>query len=203
MKIKYRIAILFTLLVTAILLLLFVSIYYFSGLNRQNECRKRLKNRALTTVNLLIKVPGINADLLRKIDESTFLVLQQKSVIVYNYEDKLLYNYADENTIPVRLNRDILEQVKNKGENYFTENKKDIVALVYTDKTNKYVVVSAAYDKDGFEKLEELKWVLIFSFFTGSLFTFIAGLIFSIRLVAPIKKITKEVKETQMNRRMN
>lgn len=195
MKIKYRIAILFTLLVTAILLLLFVSIYYFSGLNRQNECRKRLKNRALTTVNLLIKVPGINADLLRKIDESTFLVLQQKSVIVYNYEDKLLYNYADENTIPVRLNRDILEQVKNKGENYFTENKKDIVALVYTDKTNKYVVVSAAYDKDGFEKLEELKWVLIFSFFTGSLFTFIAGLIFSIRLVAPIKKITKEVKE--------
>ncbi len=195
MKIKYRITILFTILVTTILLFLCVSIYYFSGLNRQNEFRKRLKNRALTTVSLLLKVPGIDKDLLRKIDESTLIALQQKSVIVYDYSGKIFYSYEDENVIPVKANETVFERVKNSSEYYFSENKKDAVAIEYSDLNKKYIVLNAAFDKDGFEKMEQLKWILIFSFVTGILITFISGLYFSIRLVAPIKKITKEVKE--------
>ena len=45
MKIKNRITILFTAVVTLILLLLCFSIYYISGINRQEQFRERLKNR--------------------------------------------------------------------------------------------------------------------------------------------------------------
>ena len=67
MKIKNRITILFTAVVTLILLLLCCSIFYISSINRQDQFRERLKNRALTTVGLLIKVSGINKDLCRKL----------------------------------------------------------------------------------------------------------------------------------------
>lgn len=206
MKIKYRITVLFTLLVTAILLFLCVSIYYFAGLNRQKEFRTRLKNRALTTVSLLMKVPGINKSLLKKIDESTLVALQKKSVIVYDLSGNLVYDYIDENTVPVTINANIIDRVKKSGEYYFEQNEKDVAALEYNDGSKDYIVIAAAYDQDGFSKDNELKWILVFSFVTGGLITFVTGLFFSIRLVAPIKKITNEVKEISsqnLSRRIN
>ncbi|MBY0347142.1 MAG: hypothetical protein K2W79_02695, partial [Hydrotalea flava] len=65
MNIKYRITFLFTLVVSGILLLLCLSIFYFSNLNRAFSFRERIKNRAITTVSLLLKVTGINPNLLR------------------------------------------------------------------------------------------------------------------------------------------
>jgi len=195
MKIKYRITLLFTVVVTAILLLLCISVYYFSNLNREIEFRERIKNRAITTVSLLIKVAGINKDILRRIDETTLVSLEQKSFVVYDYNDKEVYSYTDEGATPVKVTTAILERTKMKGEYYFIRKSRDVVAIRYEDNGNQYIVVGAAYDKDGFQKLSELKFILIFSFITGVLITFLSGLFFSKRLVVPIQKITSEVKE--------
>ena len=126
MNIKNRITILFTAVVTSILLLLCFSIFYISSLNRQDQFRGRLKNRALTTVGLLIKVSGINKDLLRRIDEATQISLSQKSVIVYDYNGNEVYVYTDENTIPVKATADILTRVEKGYEYEFHEGEKDI-----------------------------------------------------------------------------
>jgi len=195
MKIKYRITLLFTVVVTGILLLLCISVFYFSALKRQNEFRKRLRNRAMTTASLLVKVPGIDKELLKKIDESTFAALQEKSVIIYDDEGKLEYYYFDKNAISVPASQEIIDRVKKYGDYYYTEDKRDVIVLQFTNQNNKYIVVEAAYDKDGFEKLEELKWILVLSFVAGILITFISGLFFSRGLVVPIKKITNNVKE--------
>jgi signal transduction histidine kinase len=142
-----------------------------------------------------LRVPGISKELLRKIDESTVVAFREKSVTIYDYSGKEVYGYADEGVIPVKADKTLLAKVKNKGEYDFVYQDKDIVAVQYTDSTNKYMVVAAAYDKEGHEKNIQLKWILIFSFITGILVTLISGLLFSIRLVLPIKKIANEVKE--------
>ena len=195
MKIKYRITILFTILVTGILLLLCVSIFYFSELNRENEFRKRLRNRAITTVSLLIKVPGIDKHLLKKIDESTLVSLEQKSVTVYDQFGKQLYQYTDDNTAQAIVNKEMINQVKEDGELYFTENIRDAVVLTFNDHNKMYIVVSAAFDADGREKIQQLKWILVFSLVTGIIITFVSGWFFSEGLVKPIKKIAHDVKE--------
>ena len=195
MNIKNRITILFTAVVTSILLLLCFSIFYISSLNRQDQFRGRLKNRALTTVGLLIKVSGINKDLLRRIDEATQISLSQKSVIVYDYNGNEVYVYTDENTIPVKATADILTRVEKGYEYEFHEGEKDIVAIQYNDGPRKYIVLAAAYDKDGYNVLQKLKIALIFSFFAGIIISFLSGIFFSNRLVHPIKKINSDVKE--------
>ncbi len=199
MKIKLKIVLLFTGLVTAILFILCLSIYFISVQNRQTDFRTRLKNRAITTMSLLRKVPEINNELLQRIDELTLVALQQRSVMVYANNNKVIYQYTDDNTVSVVLNNDIKEKVLRLGEYFFTVNAKDAIALNIKGVKNNYIIVSAAYDKDGFEKNRQLTFILIFSFLFGVLITFISGLFFSERLVKPIKKITLEVKEISSN----
>ncbi|GAC1443906.1 MAG: HAMP domain-containing sensor histidine kinase [Sediminibacterium sp.] len=195
MKIKYRITLWFTLVVTAILLIVCTSVYYFSSLNRENDFRKRLKNRALTTISLLINVKGIDKTLLRKIDETMVITLQQKSVVVYDDQDKEIYHYADDNTLPEHADSALLKKVKSTGEYIYTRQNRDVMAIEYTGNQKKYIIIAAAFDRDGLEKLSQLKFVLTISFVTGILITLLSGLVFSISLVIPIKKITNEVKE--------
>ncbi len=195
MKIKYRIAILFTLLVTFILFFVCASIYYFSNLNRESDFRRRLRNRALSTISLLVKVEGIDRDLLKKIDENTLISLKEKSVIVYDSQNKETYHYRDEGAAYERPEPDALAKARESGEYIYNKGHRDVVVVTYRSASQQYVAVAAAYDEMGLEKMEQLKFVLIISFVSGSLITLLSGLIFSSRLVRPIKKITNEVKE--------
>lgn len=195
MKIKYRITLLFTVVVTLILLIVCSSIYYFSDLNRQNDFRKRLRNRALTTANLLLKVRGIDNALLKKIDETTVITFRDKSVVVYDQTDHPLYSYTDSATSVVKADSSILQKVRRKNEYAFTIGSREALALKYQDGKEIYAIVAAAYDKDGLEKLSELQLILAISFFSGILISLVSGILFSSGIVFPIKKITNEVKD--------
>jgi signal transduction histidine kinase len=172
-----------------------MSVYYFSGLNRENDFRKRLRNRALTTVNLLLKVEGIDNALLRRIDETTVITIQDKSVVVYDNRNQEVYVYTDTGIIPVRVNGAALNKARKSGEFLFKEGGREALVLDYADNHKKYTVVAAAFDRDGMAKLSQLRFILAMCFISGTLITFITGLIFSKGIVAPIKSIISEVKE--------
>lgn len=195
MKIKYRITILFTLLVTLISLLICSSVYYFSDLSRKTTFAKRLHNRATTTANLLLTVNGIDETLLRKIDETTIFNIKEKSVVVYNSQFKELYSYTDNNIEPIVVDTSLLRKAEQEKEVNFSDGRREATALFYVDENKPYIVVAAAYDKDGIEKLSQLRFILSLSFFFSILITFLTGYFFSKRIVAPIKKISREVKE--------
>ncbi len=206
MKIKYRITILFTVLVTLISLMICSSVYYFSDLNRKKSFAKRLRNRATTTANLLLTVNGIDNNLLRKIDETTIITIQEKSVVVYTSDFKELYSYTDNNIEPVKVDSRLLRKAEQEKEVSFSEGRREAVALYYVDENKPYIVVAAAYDRDGIEKLSQLRFILSISFLTSILITFCTGYFFSKRIVAPIKKISRDVKEISsqnLSRRIN
>lgn len=195
MKIKYRITLLFTLLVTMILLVMCLSIYYFSNWNREKDLQRRLRNRGLSTVSLLLKVEGMDIQLLRQIDENMKISLMGKSVVVYDQFNREVYQYKDNDVSVEHVPFSLLNKARNDGEYSYKSGERDVIVIPFIKGDKQYLVAAAAYDKDGFEKLSQLKLILLFSFFTGTLLTFLTGLIFSNRLVIPIQKITNEVKE--------
>lgn len=195
MKIKYRITILFTLLVTFILFFVCASIYYFSDLNRKLDFQRRIRNRALSTISLLVKVEGINRELLQRIDQNMLISLREKSVIVYDNNNKEVYRFRDEGATLVRPEVSVLRYARENGEYVYTKGRREVIAIQYRAGDKEYVSVAAAYDKEGIEKMSELRFVLLISFISGTLITLLSGLVFSSRLVVPIKKITGEVKE--------
>ena len=192
MKFRYRITLLYTAVVTAILLLVCYSVFYFSSLSRLADFKKLLKVRAITTLHLLINNnDGINKEQLRRLDETTFLALQQKTILVFNKDDVAEYDFTDNNTEKVIVSKEQIDRARLNGEYSFSEKNKDILLVA----ENNIVSVAAAYDANGFERLKTLRFILLISFFAGTAVTFLSGLLFSLRLVKPIKKISGEVHE--------
>lgn len=196
MKIKFKIALLFTVLVTFIFLLLGSAVYYLSALNRKSEFSTRLRNRALTTTRLLLELEEINKPLLRKIDSLTMNLLFEESISIYTNENGLFYR--NRQVIPERLRPNVamLDRIRKDKEYLFGIGQYEGVGTVYSDGTNNnYVVVATAIDKTGRNLLAQLKHILLLSGLAGIIITLLVGHYFSINLLRPLSKIISDMNE--------
>lgn len=193
MPVRIKITLLFTLIVFLLLSLLCSSVYYFSYSNRLENVKSRLLNRALTTASLLNQSETFDRDLINKIDASTAMSMNDKTVQAYNYFDVLIYTYADKPTDTIPVNLAILNQARKKEQVFFTIGKKEALAWCDVENQSNIVIVAAAYDAEGISYLERLQLILLFSFTGGILVALASGYFFSRGLLLPIRRITDEV----------
>ncbi len=206
MPVKIRITVLFTLLVVGILTLVCGSVYYFSYTNRISDIRTRLTNRAITTGRLLSQGGVFDQALIRKIDASTSMAMRDKVVEAYDGVDKKVYSYSDDPADTLLTDRAVIDGARNSGQLYFRQGGRDAIALYYKDEAPGraqarpggrpgLVIVTAAYDETGNEKMRHLRLVLSLSFIGGILISVVGGYLFSISLLNPIRRIADEVNE--------
>src|ERR1043165_809175 len=198
MKIKFKIALIFTLLVTLILLVLGVAVYYFSSLNRQNQISQRLKNRELTNARLLIELEEMNKPLLKKIDSLTMNLLFEERIMIYDDKNNLVYVNRSEIANPSVPDTLLLNKIRAKKEFHFSKNDYDGVGTLYNEKGTDYVIVATALDKVGFAALSQLQKILLLSGLVGVIITMIIGYIFSINLLRPLGRINTEMNEISL-----
>jgi len=196
MNIKFKITTLFVLLVTAILLLLSFSVYYFASLERTEAFRKRLKGRAGSSAQLY-SLFGNNDSarlVLSQLDSAAAYVLPRKGISIYNSSNEQVYWYYEHNEDSIGASPEILQRAREEGEVYFTNGQRDALAL-RSPGGNDIVVVVAAWDEDGWERLINLRHILLISLIIGIGSTTLVGYIFSVQLVKPITQIIHEVKD--------
>src|SRR5664279_6510728 len=193
MPIKFRITGLFTLLVLVILGMVCISVYYFSYINRIKDIRTRLTNRATTTGRLLSQTGVFDRNLIRRIDASTTVSLKNKLVEAFDLSNNKIYRYSDLETDTIPMQAAIMDDARKYGKSYAMINHKDVVVIHFADTQNNMMIVEAAYDEEGFNKLKQLRLILWLSFAGGVIITLLSGYIFSGRLLHPLKKITDEV----------
>lgn len=195
MKIKFKIALLFTLLVTFILLLLGIAVYYFTSLNRQNQFSQRLKNRALTNARLLIELEEMNQPLLKKIDSLTMNLLFEERIMIYDDKNNLVYVNRSEITAPLLPDTLMLNKIRANREYRFTKNEYDGVGTIYNERATGYVIVATAIDRVGLTALSQLRKILLLSGLAGIIITMLIGYFFSIHLLRPLTRINTEMNE--------
>jgi len=195
MNIKFKIALIFTLLVTLIILMLGSSIYYFSSLNRQYQFTERLKNRALTNARLLIELEEMNKPLLKKIDSLTMNLLFEERIMIYDGKNNLVYVNRSEISHPSTPDTSLLNLVRKKNQLHFSEGDYDGVGALYNDKGADYVIVATAFDRVGWAALSQLKKILLLSGLAGIAITMLIGYVFSINLLKPLTRMNKEMNE--------
>jgi len=198
MKIKFRIALLFTVLVTLILLILGISVYYFSSLSRKKEFGDRLRNRALTTTRLLLEVKEIDKPILRKIDSLTMNLLFEERIAIYNNNSELLYSNRHEKFDRPKTDPSLFDKIRKNKEYRFTETGNEGVGVVYNDQQNSYVILATAIDKTGIAELKQLKKILFLSGLVGILITLLVGYFFSINLLQPLIRINREMNDISL-----
>ncbi|MCP1381862.1 HAMP domain-containing protein [Runella sp. CRIBMP] len=196
MKIRTKIALQFTAIIALILATFSASFYYIAQQNRKDEFFARLRDRALTDANLLIKVGPINTKLLKLIDQETLSKLYAEKVLMFNADNKVLYaSYsADSLEIYYFYNPELLKRVRERKYVETTRDSLDVVGVMYTDEEKgEFVVMASAQDYMGKIQLEKLRESLVYSFLFGVLITIVLGFIFAGQSLKPISAMNKEI----------
>ena len=194
MKIKYKIALLFTLLVILILTILGIAVYYFSSLNREREFSQRLRNRALTTTRLLLELDEMNRTLLKKIDSLNVNLLTEERIAIFNDRNELFYLNRPDIKDPLNPDIALLDKIRKVKKYEVSVDQYEIIGNIYKDGEITYVVIASAIDTTGIEALNQLRRILLLSGFAGILIAILTGFLFSVSLLKPLNRII-----TQMN----
>lgn len=191
MQIRSRLTLQFVGIVAVIVLFSHIAIFYFSAQYRENQFYDRLRDKANTTAELLIKVDAVSAELLRIIDSTKKDLLYEENVTVFNSKNEVLYTNND--TLDYGSDIAFLDAVRLEGEQHDQIGDVEIIGVPYNDKFNRFVVTASAIDKYGIKKLHNLRNILIISFFLMLGIVAISGWIYAGRALRPIIDIVNKV----------
>ena len=191
MSIRTRLTWQFTIIVTSILVLFFVFIYFFYADFRREEYYSRLQNKALTTARLLIEVQEIDYNLLKIIDKNALNALHNEKIIIYDQNDKLIYSSTDDSDLRVR--KDVLDEIRRAKQLEWIDNLNETLGITYDEGDKHYVIVASAFDIYGRRKLVNLRFILVAGTLAGIAITFVAGRLFAGQALRPIANINQQV----------
>ncbi|MCU0324201.1 MAG: HAMP domain-containing histidine kinase [Spirosomaceae bacterium] len=195
MKIRTKIAIQFSIIVSIILLCFSLSIYFFTESSLIERFYVRIFNHASTTARLLSDVDEIDNKLLALIDKSSTSKLPEEAIQVYTLDDSLVFS----NLKPVVYPKSLLDEIKVKKEIRRENGKKELVGLLFKGKLHDYVVVATASDEAGKEELRSLKSRLVIGFFIVVAITIISSMVFAKQALKPINSVIKQIDDISAN----
>jgi len=190
MKIRTRLALRFTIIVASILIVFALAVYYFSSTYRQQEFYSRLEEKASNTAKLLIDVDEVSHDLLKIIDKNTTSLPEEK-VVIYNYLNKEIYNNIDNDSI--NESTTLLDKVRLEKELRYKNGNKEVLAILFVGRYDRFVVIASAFDQYGLSKLKNLKIILIIGLIICVIGTMLAGWIYSGQALSPISGVIGQV----------
>ncbi len=199
MQIKYRITIVFSVIVTVILLLFCITLYFFSYKDRTTRFKERLENQANSTIEL-VKSPGLTTQLFYSVTKNSPVTLKDRSILVYDYVSNKNYRYNDKGVASVVLG-DMIVQKAAQGRPYFFKlGEREAVALEYKDNSHDYIVLVAAIDAESLEWFGRLRIIMLLCLLAGLLIILSTGYIFSISLVSAISEFTQKIQHISSER---
>jgi signal transduction histidine kinase len=204
LNIRSRLTLQFTYIVTFILILFSVIIYYFSASYREAEFYTRLEKKALTTAKLLIEVKEVDYNLLKIIDKNSLNALQDEKVMIYDDQDRQIYNNLDNDSI--LISKPFLDQIRQLKSIRYHEGTNEVVGLIFTLESDNYVVIASAYDKYGRIKLHNLIWIILVGFFISISSTVFFGRIYANKALKPMSDVVNQVDKitiSSLNMRVN
>lgn len=194
MQIRTRLTLQFTLLVSCILLISFVAIYYFSYKNVKEDFYDRLRSKAEGTASLLLKVKEIDNELLRIIDGTNRDQIFNDNMIIFDEENRVIYT----NIIPpaqpaISVSNYWLDEIRRAGEIRYSDGDYEVIGLYYKYPYNRSVVLFAGQDLYGKANLANLRAVLAIIFLVVTAVVALAGWLFAQRAIAPITRVMNEL----------
>jgi len=191
MQIRSKLTLQFMLLVSGILILSFVILVILVKQHNVDDFQKRLKEKAITSAILLLKVEQVDSTLLKTIDLSKKDILYRENISIYDDQNKEVYTSND--TIFFDAPFPLLQKIKQSGELRFSKNEFEVVGIPFKDKSKQYVILAEAVDLDGHARLQDLKKLLYVIVLIMIGVGAAAGWFYSGRALKPIKKVMSEV----------
>jgi signal transduction histidine kinase len=196
-KIKYKIALSYSISAFVLLNTFAILAYYFSAQSREAEYLERLEYRARSIANVIIEDDRVKVDLLRKLDKTTFQDLYKETILVYNPSYDLLYSNIKDTAI--RTSRHLLDYIKKNGKYSHERDNGELVGVYYTEGNVSVIVLVTSFDIYGFQNLQNLRRILVIEIIVAVILLVVVGYFFAGRMVQPIDKLVKQVQTINAN----
>lgn len=190
MTIRTRLTLLFSSIVSTLLIVFCLVIYLESEYNRQEEFTTRLREEALTSADFLFGKEKISPDLLKLLDKNQMTVLNQEEIVVYNSNNQIEYESGSDY---MEIQAETLAKIRQSKELYFKDKNREAIGLVFKKDNQNLIIIASALDKYGFSKQRNLGLMLGIGGIMMVVIVYFAGWIFAGKSLTPIQKIIKSV----------
>ena len=169
------------------------AIYLFSADFRRDEFRSLLRSRAENTAKLVLDSYEFNINQIIRSGISYPTRLQAEKIVILNYENDTLY--VSDRKWQFRDINSLIAQVKQKGDIFSRQDDYEVTGELHTTRTQQFVILAAAVDKDGLLHLKKMMTMLISVSAVSLLLFSIAGWFYSGRALKPISDMVEKVEE--------
>lgn len=190
MKIKYKIALYYTLSAAFLLVAFAVLAYYFSGRTRHEEYLGRLEYRAMSIGAVIIENDEVQIGLLRKLDKTTFQDLYEETIQVYDDHYNLLYSNMKDAAL--HAPRALLERIKARKRYVRRDESGETVGVYYTEDNMSVLVIVSSFDKYGFQNLRSLQRILVIELLVAVVLLVVIGYFFARKMVEPVERLVEQ-----------
>lgn len=162
MNLKNKISLIVSLLFTVIFAISSVVIYLLFADFRKEEFEIRLKNKALSSIKLLINVKQIDRQLLKIIDQNSIQKIYDEKTLIFDENFNLIYSSLDDTKITWSVND--LNYLKENNSFFRIDKDKETFGIFHRIQNKNYYALISASDKFGKRKLEYLLYILVFTY---------------------------------------
>lgn len=167
MTIRNRLALRFTGLVSAILLLTFVSIYAFCWHYITSDFYHRLDRKANTAGDMLIR-HRLDADLIKQLSRIRKDQLPDQRITIFDARDSVVF--ATDEALSLPMPESVLADIRQNKQVDFQQDTQYVSGIRFSTDTGEFIVIASARNVYGDVFLRRLLWALI------GLFCLIAGI---------------------------
>lgn len=204
MKIQIKIALLFTLLCTFVIVLLSCAIWYFSNANAFQDFFTRLELRAniAARANKIVETDDNNATAFEQIRNQHIQILPEEKEYIIKVDtlDKFIHANAAR-ALPI----DFFNNMRVNKKAAFRKDFTFYDGVYFSTKNGDYIVIVSAQNVYAKQFLSNLRTILIIGSLICMVIVFTIGLFFSRQILLPIRNITREVKKikaTNLHKRL-
>jgi signal transduction histidine kinase len=193
MSLRKQITVRFLLVVSSILLIALLSIYFFTAYFLNKNFYQRLNNRAETVVGWLAQTVENKEDikLLKQLLETRKDEMPEEEIVIYNLQNEKIFAFNNENI--KKIDPTILSEIRLNFQKEFTVNGLDAVGVLYKTPEQRFMVIALARNEHGQEFLKLMRWLMFCIIVISVVVITIIGWFFSKITIEPIIKIGDEL----------
>jgi signal transduction histidine kinase len=197
MTLRSRISIFVTILFSILYAIIGSTVIFLFSQFRSEEFQDRLRQKALSTIELLIELKETDQELIKNLDRQKVDNLFNEKTLVFNKDFKLIYSSLYDSLLTWEKH-DLLA-LGNQKEFFKRINDTEVFGSNFNYKNEPYYILISAKDTSGLRKLKYLIYVIFFSFIIFSMLSLFFTRIVIDKLLKPINYFHKKIKTINEN----
>ena len=197
MSLKNKTALVISLLFTVIFTISATIIYLLFADFRKEEFENRLKEKALSSIKLLVEVNQVDKQLLKEIDQNSINKLYNEKTLIFDANFNLIYSSLDDTKIRWTIND--LKNLKQNKTFFRKEKENEVYGFFYDTNAKDYYALISANDSYGKRKLDYLIYILLITYIVFTALAWLLTYKFVKKLLFPIDIFHKKLKSISEN----